>query len=122
MLQRTRAGVCLCPRSNLFIGHGLPPVQQLLEAHITCSIGTDSLASNTDLNLFEEMTVLMEKSSIDPDVVLTMATLNGARNLGMASQYGSLEKGKRWLAIRVAATDSEGIVAAGREGALEWVS
>ena len=122
MLQRSGAGVCLCPRSNLFIGHGLPPVQQLLEAHIPCSIGTDSLASNTDLNLFEEMTVLMEKSSIDPDVVLTMATLNGARNLGMASQYGSLEKGKRWLAIRVAATDSEGIVAAGREGALEWVS
>jgi cytosine/adenosine deaminase-related metal-dependent hydrolase len=122
MLQRSGAGVCLCPRSNLFIGHGLPPVQQLLEAHITCSIGTDSLASNTDLNLFEEMTVLMEKSSIHPDVVLTMATLNGARNLGMASQYGSLEKGKRWLAIRVAATDSEGIVAAGRQGALEWVS
>jgi cytosine/adenosine deaminase-related metal-dependent hydrolase len=122
ILQRSGAGVCLCPRSNLFIGHGMPPVQQLLEAHIPCSIGTDSLASNTDLNLFEEMTVLMEKSSIHPDVVLTMATLNGARNLGMASQYGSLEKGKRWLAIRVAATDSEGIVAAGRQGALEWVS
>jgi cytosine/adenosine deaminase-related metal-dependent hydrolase len=122
ILQRSGAGVCLCPRSNLFIGHGLPPVQQLLEAHITCSIGTDSLASNADLNLFEEMTVLMEECSIHPDVVLTMATLNGARNLGMASQYGSLEKGKRWLAIRVAATDSEGIITAGRQGALAWVS
>lgn len=122
ILQRSGTGVCLCPRSNLFIGHGLPPVKQLLEAQISCSIGTDSLASNADLNLFEEMAVLMEECSISPDVVLTMATLNGARNLGMASRYGSLEKGKRWLAIRVLAIDSEGIVAAGRQGALEWVS
>ena len=122
ILQRSGAGVCLCPRSNLFIGHGLPPVKQLLQAQISCSIGTDSLASNADLNLFEEMSVLMDKCSLSADVVLTMATLNGARNLGMASHYGSLEKGKRWLAIRVAATDGETIVAAGRQGALEWVS
>jgi hypothetical protein len=40
----------------------------------------------------------------------------------MASHYGSLEKGKRWLAIRVAATDSEGVVEAGRQGDLEWVN
>jgi cytosine/adenosine deaminase-related metal-dependent hydrolase len=97
-------------------------VSELLEAQISCSIGTDSLASNADLNLFEEMAELMEKCFISPDVVLTMATLNGARNLGLASSYGSLEKGKRWLTIRVAAMDSEGIVAAGRQGALEWVS
>jgi len=122
ILQSSGAGVCLCPRSNLFIGHGLPPVNQFLQAQISCSIGTDSLASNADLNLFEEMAVLMEECSISPEVVLTMATLNGARNLGMASRYGSLEKGKRWLAIRVAATDSEGIIAAGRQGASEWVS
>jgi len=122
ILRSSGAGVCLCPRSNLFIGHGLPPVSELLEAQISCSIGTDSLASNADLNLFEEMAELMEKCFISPDVVLTMATLNGARNLGLASSYGSLEKGKRWLTIRVAAMDSEGIVAAGRQGALEWVS
>ena len=122
LLQSSGAGVCLCPRSNLFIGHGLPPVQDFLHAQICCSLGTDSLASNTDLNLFEEMTVLMEQCSISPDVVLAMATLNGARNLGLASDYGSLEKGKRWLAIRVAATDGESIVAAGRQGALEWVN
>jgi cytosine/adenosine deaminase-related metal-dependent hydrolase len=97
-------------------------VQDFLRAQISCCIGTDSLASNTDLNLFEEMTVLMEQCSVSPDVALTMATLNGARNLGMASDYGSLEKGKRWLAIRVAATDSESIVAAGRQGALQWVN
>ena len=121
-LESSRAGVCLCPRSNLFIGHGLPPVKELLAAQISCSIGTDSLASNADLNLFEEMAVLMENCSISPDVVLTMATLGGARNLGVAPSYGSLEKGKRWLAIRVAAKDIEGIVAAGRQGVSEWVS
>jgi cytosine/adenosine deaminase-related metal-dependent hydrolase len=64
----------------------------------------------------------MDKCSVSPEVVLAMATLNGARNLGMASHYGSLEKGKRWLAIRVAATDSEGVVEAGRQGDLEWVN
>ena len=93
-----------------------------MEAQISCCIGTDSLASNADFNLFEEMAVLMENCSISPDVVLTMATLGGARNLGVAPSYGSLEKGKRWLAIRVAAKDIEGIVAAGRQGVSEWVS
>jgi cytosine/adenosine deaminase-related metal-dependent hydrolase len=122
LLQSSGAGVCLCPRSNLFIGHGLPPVQDFLHAQISCSLGTDSLASNSDLNLFEEMAVLIEQCSVSPDVVLTMATLNGARNLGMVSDYGSLEKGKRWLAIRVTATDSEGVVEAGCQGALEWVN
>jgi cytosine/adenosine deaminase-related metal-dependent hydrolase len=121
-LQSSGAGVCLCPRSNLFIGHGLPPVKKFLQAQIPCSIGTDSLASNSNLNLFEEMNVLMEECSISPEVVLAMATVNGARNLGMESHYGSLEKGKRWLAIRVAATSSEGVVEAGRQGALEWVN
>jgi cytosine/adenosine deaminase-related metal-dependent hydrolase len=122
ILKGSGAGVCLCPRSNLFIGHGLPPVKELLRAQISCSIGTDSLASNANLNLFEEMAELMEKCAISPEVALTMATLNGARNLGVASSYGSLEKGKRWLAIRVSATDIEGIVAAGCQGASEWVS
>ncbi len=122
MLQRSGAGVCLCPRSNLFIGHGLPPVKRLLAAGVPCAIGTDSLASNADLNLFEEMAVLMDRCGIDPDAVLTMATLHGARNLGMASHHGSLEKGKQWLAIRVAASDGESIVAAGRQGALEWLT
>jgi cytosine/adenosine deaminase-related metal-dependent hydrolase len=122
LLKRSGAGVCLCPRSNLFLGHGMPPVARLLEAEIPCGLGTDSLASNDDLNLFKEMAVLVGHCGIGPDTVLAMATLHGARNLGMAGLYGSLEKGKRWLAIRVAATDSETIVAAGCEGALEWLT
>jgi len=122
LLQRSKATVCLCPRSNLFLGHGLPPVNRLLDAGIPCAIGTDSLASNADLNLFEEMAVLLDKCKLDPHVVLTMATVYGASNLGMASHYGSLEKGKRWFAIRVAATVIESIIASGRRGALEWLT
>jgi cytosine/adenosine deaminase-related metal-dependent hydrolase len=121
LLQHSRAGVCLCPRSNLYIGNGLPPVRQLLDAGVPCAIGTDSLASNADLNLFEEMTVLVDQCGIGPDVVLEMATFHGARNLGLTSHYGSLEKNKRWLAIRVAATDIESVIAAGCQGALEWL-
>ncbi len=121
LLKRSGAGVCLCPRSNLFIGNGLPPVAHILDAGIPCGLGTDSLASNDDLNLFREMAVLVDQCGTRPDTVIAMATLNGARNLGMAGLYGSLEKGKRWLAIRVAATDSEAIVAAGCAGALQWL-
>ena len=121
LLKNGGAAVCLCPRSNLFLGHGLPPVAQLLEAEISCGLGTDSLASNHDLNLFKEMAVLMDHCGIDPDAVLKMATHNGARNLGLAKLYGSLEKGKRWLAIRVEAKDLESIVPAGCQGALEWL-
>ena len=122
LLKRSGAGVCLCPRSNLFLGHGIPPVARLLEAEIPCGLGTDSLASNHDLNLFKEMAVLVDQCGIGPDTVLAMATLHGARNLGMAGLYGSLEKGKRWLAIRVMAMDSGTIVATGCEGALEWLT
>ncbi len=121
LLKGSGAGVCLCPRSNLFLGHGLPPVERFLEAGISCALGTDSLASNYDLNLFKEMAVLMDQCGIGPDTALAMATLYGARNLGMAGLYGSLEKGKKWLAIRIAATDSEAMVASGCEGALEWL-
>ena len=121
LLQRSRAGVCLCPRSNLFIGNGLPPVRQLFDAGVPCAIGTDSLASNADLNLFEEMTVLVDQCGISPDEVLAMATFHGARNLGLTSHYGSLEKNKRWLAIRVAATDIESVIVAGCQGDLEWL-
>ncbi|MFP3869380.1 MAG: amidohydrolase family protein [Syntrophobacteria bacterium] len=120
LLRRSGAGVCLCPRSNLFLGHGLPPVARFLEAGIPCAIGTDSLASNEDLSLFKEMAVLVDRCGIRADTVIGMATLHGARNLGLAGRYGSLEKGKRWLAIRVAGDKEEDIIGAGCRGAVEW--
>ena len=122
LLRRSGAGVCLCPRSNIKLGHGLPPVVRLLDAGIPCALGTDSLASNDDLNVFKEMFVLMDRCGIGPDAVLTMATLHGARNLGLGRLYGSLERGKRWLAIRVAAEDRETIVAAGCQGEVTWIT
>lgn len=122
LLRRSGAGVCLCPRSNLFLGHGLPPVGRFLQAGIPCGLGTDSLASNDDLNLFQEMAVLMDRCGIGSNTALAMATIHGARSLGVEQLYGSLEKGKRWLALRVAAMDGETMVAAGRQGALEWLT
>jgi cytosine/adenosine deaminase-related metal-dependent hydrolase len=121
LLEQSGASVCLCPRSNLFIGHGLPPVKGFLEAGVRCALGTDSLASNYDLNLFKEMAVLMDSCGIGPETVLKMGTVNGAHCLGMANLYGSLEQGKRWLAIRVDGGDGEGIVAAGCQGKVEWI-
>jgi cytosine/adenosine deaminase-related metal-dependent hydrolase len=122
LLRRSGAGVCLCPRSNLFLGHGLPEVARLLEAGIPCALGTDSLASNDDLNLFEEMAVLVDRCGIPAGAVLAMATLHGARNLGLGAHYGSLEAGKRWLAIRVAGSSEEDIIGAGCRGVVEWAA
>jgi cytosine/adenosine deaminase-related metal-dependent hydrolase len=121
LLKRSGAGVCLCPRSNLFLGNGLPPVAEFLKEEIPCGLGTDSLASNEDLNLFKEMAVLVDYCGVSPETALAMGTLHGARSLGMAGLYGSLEKGKRWLAIRVFARDSETTIEAGCEGALQWL-
>ena len=68
------------------------------------------------------MAVLRDHCNLDPHVVLTMATFCGAGNLGMASHYGSLEKGKRWLAVRVVAKDIESVIDSGCRGALEWLT
>lgn len=87
---------CLCPNANLYIENRLPDIQTFLSegAHIT--LGTDSLASNRQLSMWEEIsTVHRHFPDIPMATVLQWATLNGAQALGISTQYGSLEKGKR---------------------------
>ncbi len=88
ILAKYKARPCLCPRSNMFLGVGLPPVDKMLEVGLKPCIGTDSLASNDRLSIFAELETL-EKffPSISPEVMVKMATLWGAealkiRNLG----------------------------------------
>lgn len=102
-LAARRVGVAHCPGSNLKLASGFAPVPELLQAGAIVALGTDGAASNNNLNLFEEMTLaaLIHKGrSGDPTVVkaqqvLQMATINGARALGLADLVGSLEPGKR---------------------------
>jgi 5-methylthioadenosine/S-adenosylhomocysteine deaminase len=96
-------GVAHCPQSNMKLASGAAPVREMLAEGVRLGLGTDGAASNNDLDMFEEMltaALLSKHASGDPTSapapkVLEMATLGGARALGMEDQLGSLEPGKR---------------------------
>lgn len=87
---------CLCPNANLYIENTLPPVELLLENDCQIVLGTDSLASNHQLSILEEIkTIAQNFPNISIEKMLTWATLNGARSLQMDNQLGSFERGKQ---------------------------
>jgi cytosine/adenosine deaminase-related metal-dependent hydrolase len=93
-LAASKASLCLCPRSNLGLTGAVAPLSPLLAAGVNLALGTDSLASSPDLSLWAEMAALRgAEPRARPEVILTMATLGGARALGLAGRYGSLVKG-----------------------------
>ncbi len=101
-LATTGAAAVHCPESNLKLGSGISPVAELRRAGIRVALGTDGAASNDDLDLLGEMktAALVAKGfSGDPTALpagdlIRMATLEGARVLGLDSEIGSLETGK----------------------------
>ncbi len=87
---------CLCPGANLYIEGRLPDVPMLARLAKTICLGTDSLASNTQLSILAEMRTLREHfSEIGKEELLRWATLNGARALQMDDRIGSFEVGKK---------------------------
>ncbi len=90
------ATVVTCPRSNQWVGVGAPPLERFYQSGVPVAVGTDSLASVEDLNLFNELKTMR---SIAPAVpagkLLASATLVGARALGLDRELGSLTPGKR---------------------------
>ena len=97
-------GVAHCPSSNSMLASGVAPVMKLLAAGIAVGLGTDGPAgSNNDFNMFEEMDLaakLQKVATGDPRALpasqaLEMATILGARALGMEKEIGSIEPGKR---------------------------
>jgi 5-methylthioadenosine/S-adenosylhomocysteine deaminase len=103
ILAQKGVGVAHNPTSNLKLASGLADVAGMLEAGVSVGIGTDGQASNNDQDMFEEMrlaALLPKGITQDPTVVparqaLAMATIEGARVLGLESITGSLEVGKR---------------------------
>ncbi len=94
-LQARGVTVVTCPRSNQRLGVGKAPVPKLLSSGIQVALGTDSLASAPDVDVFTEVAHLrQEHPGLSPAAALRIATLNGARALGLAKDLGSIEEGK----------------------------
>jgi cytosine/adenosine deaminase-related metal-dependent hydrolase len=94
-LQARGVTVVTCPRSNERLGVGSTPVPKLLGEGIPVALGTDSLASAADLDLFAEMaTLLRQHPGIAPRAALRMATVNGASALGVDDHLGTVAPGK----------------------------
>jgi cytosine/adenosine deaminase-related metal-dependent hydrolase len=97
LLAKHGAKVVLCPRSNDKLDVGKAPAYLFKKLGIPLALGTDSLASNDSLSLQDEMNFLMQNfpGVFSAGEVLHMATLGGARAIGLDHETGSLEKGKR---------------------------
>jgi cytosine/adenosine deaminase-related metal-dependent hydrolase len=118
-----------CPRSNRWVGAGSPPIDRFYASGVRVAIGTDSLASVGDLNLFAELAEIRRLAPAVPAArLLESATWCGAAALGFGADYGTLEQGKRadLIAVRIPANVEdveEYLVASGVEpDAIEWLS
>lgn len=85
--------VCLCPRSNDYIGTGAAPAMKLAEAGVVLCLGTDGLSSNTDLDMRRELLAAQSVYGFSPRAALRMASLHGAHALKL-DHLGTLEPGK----------------------------
>jgi cytosine/adenosine deaminase-related metal-dependent hydrolase len=96
IIRSRKARVVICPRSNHFITGCLPPVLEMIDLGITPALGTDSLASNQDLDLWVEMEFLSRIfPSLNPEMILQMTTMNGAVSLGLEKLLGSITPDKK---------------------------
>jgi len=103
LLKHHDVKVSHCPESNMKLASGIAPIPQLLEQGVCVGLGTDGCASNNNLDLFHEMDMtakLHKAASLDPTTmaartVVEMATIGGARAIGLEKHIGSLEVGKQ---------------------------
>lgn len=86
---------CLCPQANLYIENTLPDVDLLMEENVKITLGTDSLASNHQLNILAEMQALQKHKNVAFEKLLSWATKNGAEFLALDDRMGAIEVGKK---------------------------
>jgi cytosine/adenosine deaminase-related metal-dependent hydrolase len=102
LLAARRATLVTCPRSNIHTGAGEPPIQRFYDSGVRVAVGTDSLASVEDLNVFSELAAMRR---IAPHVaaskLIDSATRQGAKALGFGADYGTIEAGKRARLVAV---------------------
>jgi len=95
MEQHANLYWCLCPNANLYIENTLPDVALLAKGNRKITLGTDSLASNHQLSILDEMQVLQKHRNIAFQDLLHWATINGAEFLGIEDTFGSFDIGKK---------------------------
>ncbi len=103
LLAETGTAVAHCPVSNAKLASGVAPVCKMLDTGVRIGLGTDGPISNNSLDMFEEMkfaslmqkNALLDASALPADKTLRMATIEGARVLGLDKEIGSIETGKR---------------------------
>jgi 5-methylthioadenosine/S-adenosylhomocysteine deaminase len=121
VLAERKVSIAYCPRCNAKLGMGIAPLTQFFEHGITVGIGTDSPASNNTLDPFDEMRIgllIQRGASTEHDfyryftarTMLRLATIHGARALGLDDEIGSLEAGKRADIIAVDLSSSPHMV------------
>jgi cytosine/adenosine deaminase-related metal-dependent hydrolase len=105
-LAAVGATLVTCPRSNCWTGAGAPPVERFYASGIRVAVGTDSLASVEDLNLFAELAAVRRLApSVPSRAILQSATRLGAEALGFGAELGTLQPGRRaeMIAVRLPA-------------------
>ena len=92
---KDKMSIVFCPRTHHYFRHTEYPLDQILNRSINLAIGTDSRASNPDLNLMSELKEIHQRfPNLSPEMILKMGTINGATALGVADRLGTLEKGR----------------------------
>jgi cytosine/adenosine deaminase-related metal-dependent hydrolase len=95
LLARGRASVVYCPRTHEYFGHPPHRFEDMLSAGINVAAGTDSVASSPDLNLLDDLRLIHRgRPHVPVQTLVEMATIRGARALGMAHRIGTIEPGK----------------------------
>jgi cytosine/adenosine deaminase-related metal-dependent hydrolase len=126
-LAAAGATVVTCPRSNRWTGAGTPPIERFYASGARVAVGTDSLASVEDLNLFAELRMLRELApSVPARDLLASATIHGASALGFGGELGTIEAGKRaeLIAVRTPADNldvEEYLVNGITPGDVQWL-
>jgi len=103
ILARTGVAAVHCPRSNEYLGCGVSPVPRMVDRGIRVGMGTDGLWSSPSMNLFEETLFAVNLHGLDGATGLGLATLGGARALGIEGETGSIEVGK-WADLALVET------------------
>jgi aminodeoxyfutalosine deaminase len=116
-----------CPRGNMRTGAGVPPIEEFFQSGVHVAVGTDSLASVPDLNLFSELEQMRRLAPALPArVLLESATINGARALGFDADFGTIDSGKRnpLIAVRLdghVASVEEYLVSGVEAAQISWI-